>query len=164
MKPLKPLNSSCQPFIHVDGFITKMKLRFSIFLSMFCTMPLSAEEGHRVLDGKGLACEVSDKKYERDEELKYFVFDKGEVYWLFVTDRNPLTISTFSHGRYISSATDVRWYPYKLDTKTLRLDKLRPTYPSRQHDCEIMDPKRIQTILQEKIEALKNMTKEDTRT
>ena len=140
-----------------------MKLWFFIFLSIFFTISLSADEGHRVLDGTGLACEVSDKKYERDEELKYFVFDKGEVYWLFITDGNPLKISKLSHGRYIASTTDVRWYPYILDIKTLRLDKLRPTYPSRQHTCQVMDPRRIQTILQEKIQALEDMTKEDTR-
>ena len=140
-----------------------MTLRFYIFLSLFFTTPSFAEEGRRLLDGTGLACEVSDKKYERDEALKYFVFDKGEVYWLYVIDSKPLKISKFSHGRYIASATDVRWYPYILDIKTLRLDKLRPTYPSRQHDCQVMDPSRIQTILQEKIEALEETSKADTK-
>lgn len=140
-----------------------MTVPFCIFLSMLFTTPLFAEEDHRILDGMGLACEVSDKMYERDEELKYFVFDREEVYWLFVTDGNPLKISKFSHGRYIASATDVRWYPYILDIKTLRLDKLRPSYPSRQHDCQVMDPKQIQTILQEKLEALEDTTKTDTK-
>jgi len=139
-----------------------MKTRFCIFVTMFFTIPVFAEEGRRISDGTGLACEVSHKKYERDEELKYFVFDKGEVFWLVITGDNPPEISRISHGRYFSSATDLRWYPYILDVKTLRLDKLRPSYPSRQHDCQIMDPKRIQTSLQEKIEALKDTTNSDT--
>ena len=138
-----------------------MKTLLSLFLSMFFLMPLLAEEGLGELDGTGLVCEVSDKKYERDEDLKYFVFERGEVHWFFITDGTQLKISKVSHGRYIASSTDVRWYPYILDRKTLRLDKLRPTYPSRQHKCQVMAPKQIQTILQEQIEALKDTTKKD---
>ena len=94
----KTLNSGCQSFIHLNELINKMTLPFYIFLSILFTTSLFAEEDHRILDGMGLACEVSDKMYERDEELKYFVFDSEEVYWLFITDGNPLKISKFSQN------------------------------------------------------------------
>ena len=78
-----------------------------------------------------------------------------------VTDGTPAKVNKLSHGRYFTSANDVRWYPYILNRKTLRLDKLRPTYPSRQHDCEIKEPKQIESALQKQIEALKEKMKDN---
>ena len=138
-----------------------MKTLLSILIITLFTTPAFAEEGWGELDGTGLECEITDKKYEQDEELKHFVFEKGEVYWLVVTDGTPAKINKLSHGRYFTSANDVRWYPYILNRKTLRLDKLRPTYPSRQHDCEIKEPKQIEAALQKQIEALKEKMKDN---
>ena len=138
-----------------------MKPLLTILSITFFITPVFAEERRGELDGMGLECEVSDKKYERDEELKYFVFEKGEVYWILVTDGAPAKINKLSHGRYFTSVNDVRWYPYILNRNTLRLDKLRPTYPSRPHDCEIMKPKQIEAILQKKIDELKETMKEN---
>ena len=138
-----------------------MKTLLTILIITLFTTPAFAEEGRGELDGTGLECEITDKKYERDEELKYFVFEKGEVYWLVVTDGTPAKINKLSHGRYFTSANDVRWYPYILNRKTLRLDKLRPTYPSRQHDCEIKEPKQIEAILHKKIDELKETMKDN---
>ena len=131
-----------------------------LIINLFITSAF-AEEGWGELDGTGLECEITDKKYEQDVELKYFVFEKGEVYWLVVTDGTPAKINKLSHGRYFTSANDARWYPYILNRKTLRLDKLRPTYPSRQHDCEIKEPKQIEEVLQKQIEALKEKMKDN---
>ena len=138
-----------------------MKILLSILIITLFTTPAFSEEGWGELDGTGLECEITDKKYEQDVELKYFVFEKGEVYWLVVTDGTPAKINKLSHGRYFTSANDVRWYPYILNRKTLRLDKLRPTYPSRQHDCEIKEPKQIEAALQKQIEALKEKMKDN---
>ena len=138
-----------------------MKILLSILIITLFTTPAFAEEGWGELDGTGLECEITDKKYEQDVELKYFVFEKGEVYWLVVTDGTPAKINKLSHGRYFTSANDDRWYPYILNRKTLRLDKLRPTYPSRQHDCKIKEPKQIEEVLQKQIEALKEKMKDN---
>jgi hypothetical protein len=129
-----------------------MKIILSIFGVIFLSVSSSAgiEEGE--LDRTGLECEVSHKEYERDSVLKYFIFEGGEVYWLLPTDGDPARISKFSHGRYLANDNDVRWYPYILDRKSLRLNKLRPSYPSREHHCRAMKPTDIKKILQKKID------------
>ena len=129
-----------------------MKIILSMFGIIFLAVSSSAgiEEGE--LDRTGLECEVSHKEYERDGVLKYFIFEDGEVYWLLAIDGSPAKISKFSHGRYLVNDNDVRWYPYILDRKSLRLNKLRPSYPSREHHCRAMKPIDINAILQKKID------------
>jgi hypothetical protein len=128
-----------------------MKIILSVFGVIFLAVSSSAgiEEGE--LDRTGLECEVSHKEYERDGVLKYFIFEGGEVYWLVAMDGNPAKISKFSHGRYLANDNDVRWYPYILDRKSLKLSKLRPSYPSREHHCRAMKSIDIKEILQKQI-------------
>ena len=104
------------------------------------------------LDGKGLECEVAQKEYERDQIPKYFIFEKGEVFWLVAPNRGSDRVTKLPHGQYFESDDSVRWYPYILDRKTLRLDKLRPSYPSRKHDCRIVNIEKIKAILMQKSE------------
>ena len=128
-----------------------MKIILSVFGVIFLSVSSSAgiEEGE--LDRTGLECEVSHKEYERDGVLKYFIFEGSEVYWLVAMDGNPAKISKFSHGRYLANDNDVRWYPYILDRKSLKLNKLRPSYPSREHHCRAMKVIDIQKLLQKQI-------------
>lgn len=131
-----------------------MKIILSVFGVIFLSVSSGAEIGEGKLDQTGLECEVSNKEYERDSVLKYFIFEGGEVYWLLPTDGNPAKISKFSHGRYLANDNDVRWYPYILDRKSLRLNKLRPSYPSREHHCRAMKPTDIEELLQKKIDEI----------
>ena len=82
---------------------TVVKILLSMFGVIFLPISSTAgiEEGD--LDRTGLECEVSEKKYERDEVLKYFIFEDGEVYWLLAIDGNPAKIRKFSHGRYLAN-------------------------------------------------------------
>ena len=131
---------------------TVVKILLSMFGVIFLPISSTAgiEEGD--LDRTGLECEVSHKEYERDSVLKYFIFEGGEVYWLLPTDGDPARISKVSHGRYLANDNDVRWYPYILDRKSMRLNKLRPSYPSREHHCRTMKPTDIKEILQKKLD------------
>ena len=137
-------------FLEWVGLI--MKIILSIFGVIFLSVSSSARIEEGELDSTGLECEVSLKKYERDSVLKYFIFEGGEVYWLLPTDGDPARISKISHGRYLANDNDVRWYPYILDRKSMKLNKLRPSYPSREHHCRAMKPADIKEILQKKID------------
>ena len=139
-------------FLEWVGLI--MKIILSIFGVIFLSVSPSAGIEEEELDRTGLECEVSHKEYERDSVLKYFIFEGGEVYWLLPTDGDPARISRFPHGRYLANDNDVRWYPYILDRKSMRLNKLRPSYPSREHHCRAMKPTDIKKILQKKIDEL----------
>lgn len=125
------------------------------FLLVFFSLPIIADVGGGKLDGSGLECEVVDKKHERDNKLKYFSFESGEVFWLVTSGANGGEINKLPHGRYFVEQDEVRWYPYVFNRKTLRLDKLRPSYPGRQHDCKFMSSDEIQEILKTQIEAFK---------
>ena len=132
---------------------------FRMFIStsffLFCSFPIIADGGGGELDGSGLECEVVDKKYERDNKLKYFSFENGEVFWLVTSGVNGGEINKLPHGGYFVEQDEVRWYPYVFNKDTLRLDKLRPSYPGRQHDCKLMSLDEIQEIIKTQIEALK---------
>ena len=127
----------------------------SALLSWLISFPVIADVVGGELDGNGLECEIIDKKYERDKKLKYFSFENGEVFWLVASDANGGEINRLSHGGYFVEQDEVRWYPYTFNRKTLRLDKLRPSYPGRAHDCRLMTAEEIQGILKRQLESFK---------
>ena len=121
------------------------------------------------VDGRALSC-----KQIYSSTYRYFIFENGRVYEVFVTDEIPLRIQNTETTKYISSVGTIEWdlwystssgvYTHVLDRKTLlmvRSNNSTKMFTPQDHLCGVGTPDQIIGILNQKIETLKERMKDN---
>ena len=135
-----------------------MKTLLTIFLIIFFTPPVFAEEEKGELDGKGLVCRRSDTYFSRPY---YFVFENQKVFGPWVTIDTAPRIRKLHESEYQTTVSVVFWFGHTLWRDTLQLEGLVDGVRSTMYRCEVMDPRQMEAALQKKNEKLKEQTKDN---
>ena len=130
----------------------RMFMKYIVIPVLFLAFIAPVHAGE--MDGKGLECTIVENPLNFGP--KYYLFKNGKVVQPYVDNSTPLSIKreTYQDDYKATSSTIVWSTSYTFDRKTLKLS-VSMGMETQKYYCQEMTPEEIKSILQKKIQALK---------